>query len=143
MFIILAFIVLVAAFNITSTLIMIVLEKKRDIGILRTLGSSGGSIMVLFIIEGLLIGVGGTIAGVILGTVFAYYINPIAQVIAGMLGVDLFNSTIYFYDRIPSVIRPHDVTWITISAIVLSFLSTLYPAWSASRLNPVDALRHE
>ncbi len=143
MFIILAFIVLVAAFNITSTLIMIVLEKRRDIGILRTLGSSGPSIMGVFVIEGLLIGLGGTFSGVILGTVFAYYINPIAQVIATMLGVDLFNSTIYYYDRIPSVIDPNDVLWITVSAVILSFLSTLYPAWSASRLTPVDALRHE
>jgi len=143
MFIILAFIILVAAFNITSTLIMIVLEKRRDIGILRTLGVSGMSIMGTFVIEGLLIGLGGTIAGVILGIVFAYYINPIAQAIAWVLGIDLFNSTIYYYDRIPSVIHSNDVFWITISAVVLSFLSTLYPAWSASRLTPVDALRHE
>ena len=143
MFIILAFIVLVAAFNITSTLIMIVLEKKRDIGILRTLGSSGGSIMGVFVIEGLLIGVGGTISGVVFGTIFAYYINPIAQVIATMLGIDLFNTNIYYYNEIPSVIMPNDVLWITVSAVVLSFLSTLYPAWSASRLTPVDALRHE
>ncbi|MCF6285476.1 MAG: FtsX-like permease family protein, partial [Candidatus Hydrogenedentes bacterium] len=97
----------------------------------------------VFVIEGLLIGLGGTFSGVILGTVFAYYINPIAQVIATMLGVDLFNSTIYYYDRIPSVIDPNDVLWITVSAVILSFLSTLYPAWSASRLTPVDALRHE
>jgi len=75
--------------------------------------------------------------------VFAYFINPIAQVIAKILGVDLFNSTIYYYNTIPSVIETNDVLWITISAVVLSFLSTLYPAWSASRLNPVDALRHE
>ena len=143
MFIILAFIILVAAFNITSTLIMIVLEKQRDIGILRTLGVSSGSVMGLFIIEGLLIGLSGTFAGVILGTVFAYYINPIAEAIAWCMGVDLFNSTIYYYDHIPSKIMPNDVTWITISAVVLSFLSTLYPAWSASRLTPVDALRHE
>lgn len=143
MFIILAFIILVAAFNITSTLIMIVLEKQRDIGIMRTLGVSGRSIMWLFILEGLLIGLGGTFAGVILGTVFAYYINPIAEVIAWCLGVDLFNSTIYYYDHIPSQVVPYDVAWITISAVVLSFISTLYPAWSASRLTPVDALRHE
>ena len=143
MFIILAFIILVAAFNITSTLIMIVLEKQRDIGILRTLGVSSGSVMGLFIIEGLLIGLSGTFSGVILGTVFAYFINPIAGFIAWCLGIDLFSSTIYYYDHIPSKIMPNDVTWITISAVVLSFLSTLYPAWSASRLTPVDALRHE
>lgn len=143
MFIILAFIILVAAFNITSTLIMIVLEKQRDIGILRTLGASSRSIIGLFILEGLLIGLSGTFAGVILGTVFAYYINPIAEVIAWCLGIDLFSSTIYYYDHIPSVVDPGDVAWITVSAIILSFVSTLYPAWSASRLTPVDALRHE
>jgi lipoprotein-releasing system permease protein len=143
MFIILAFIILVAAFNITSTLIMIVLEKQRDIGILRTLGVSSGSGMGLFILEGLLIGLSGTFVGVILGTLFAYYINPIAEVVAWMLGVDLFNSTIYYYDHIPTKVVPYDVAWITVSAVVLSFLSTLYPAWSASRLTPVDALRHE
>lgn len=143
MFIILTFIILVAAFNITSTLIMIVLEKQRDIGILRTLGVSGPSIIWLFIIEGLLIGLSGTFAGVVLGTVVAYYINPIAEAIAWALNVDLFSSTIYYYDHIPSDVVPYDVAWITVSAIILSFLSTLYPAWSASRLTPVDALRHE
>lgn len=143
MFIILAFIILVAAFNITSTLIMIVLEKQRDIGILRTLGVSGGSIIWLFIVEGLLIGLSGTFAGVILGTVFAYYINPIASAIAWVLGIDLFNSAVYYYDQIPSDVVPYDVAWITISAVILTFVSTLYPAWSASRLTPVDALRHE
>lgn len=143
MFIILTFIILVAAFNITSTLIMIVLEKRRDIGILRTLGVSGPSIVWLFILEGLLIGLSGTFLGVILGTVVAYYINPIATVIAGLMGIDLFNATIYYYDKIPSDVVPYDVVWITISAVILSFVSTLYPAWSASRLTPVDALRHE
>lgn len=143
MFIILAFIILVAAFNITSTLIMIVLEKQRDIGILRTLGASSASIMWLFILEGLLIGLSGTFAGVILGTAIAAYINPIANFIALCIGVDPFSPAIYYYDHIPSVIKGNDVTWITVSAIVLSFVSTLYPAWSASRLTPVDALRHE
>jgi len=143
MFIILAFIILVAAFNITSTLIMIVLEKQRDIGILRTLGVSGGSIIWLFIVEGLLIGLSGTFAGVILGTAFAYYINTIAKVIATIMGVDVFSPAIYYYDQIPSDVVPYDVVWITVSAVILTFVSTLYPAWSASRLTPVDALRHE
>ncbi len=143
MFIILAFIILVAAFNITSTLIMIVLEKQRDIGILRTLGVSGPSIVWLFIVEGLLIGLSGTFAGVILGTAFAYNINDVAELIAAMMGMDLFPPAIYYYDQIPSDVVPYDVAWITISAVVLTFVSTLYPAWSASRLTPVDALRHE
>lgn len=143
MFIILVFIVLVAAFNITSTLIMMVMEKQRDIGILRTIGVSSGSILRLFMIEGLVIGLTGTCTGVIIGTILARYLNPIAEFIAPIFGIDLFNSQIYYFDKIPVDIVPSDVVTITIASIILSFLSTLYPAWSASRLDPVDALRYE
>lgn len=143
MFIILVFIVLVAAFNITSTLIMIVMEKRQDIGILQTLGVGGPSILLLFMIEGLMIGLSGTFFGVVLGTLLAYNINPVAEFIAGIFNVPLFDSTIYYFDGIPVDVVPLDITVITISAVVLTFLSTLYPAWSASRLHPVDALRYE
>jgi len=143
MFIILIFIVLVASFNITSTLIMMVMEKKRDIGILRTLGASSGLVLRLFMVEGLFIGLGGTLVGVTAGTLLSFYLNPVAEFIAGLFGIDLFNSQIYYFDRIPVSIVPQDVLYITIVSVILSFLSTLYPAWSASRLNPVDALRHE
>ncbi len=143
MFVILAFIVVVAAFNITSTLIMIVMEKRRDIGILRTLGTGTRQILQIFIAEGLMIGLSGTFFGVIFGTLFAYYVTPIAQFIAMVLGVDLETSNIYYFDGIPSDIVPYDVFVITCCSVALSFLSTLYPAWSAARLNPVDALRHE
>lgn len=143
MFIILTFIVVVAAFNITSTLIMIVMEKRRDIGILRTLGTGTAQILQIFIIEGLMIGLGGTFFGVVFGTLFAYYVTPIAVVIARVVGFDLDTSTIYLFDGIPSDIVPKDVLVITGCSVALSFLSTLYPAWSAARLNPVDALRHE
>lgn len=143
MFIILVFIVLVAAFNITSTLIMVVMEKKRDIGILRTIGVSSRSILILFMIEGLYIGLSGTFFGVIFGTIMAHNLDPLAAFIAYMMGVNLFDSTIYYFDRIPVAVLWRDVIAITISAIVLTFISTLYPAWSASRLDPVDALRHE
>jgi lipoprotein-releasing system permease protein len=143
MFIILVFIILVAAFNITSTLIMMVMEKQRDIGILRTLGVSAGSILKLFMIEGLLIGLGGTFAGVVLGTILSFKINEVAEFIASLFGIDLFNSQIYYFDKIPVSVVPMDVLYITVASVILSFLSTLYPAWSASRLKPVDALRYE
>ncbi|HOK09824.1 MAG TPA: lipoprotein-releasing ABC transporter permease subunit [Candidatus Hydrogenedens sp.] len=143
MFIILAFIVLVAAFNITSTLIMIVMEKRRDIGILRTLGASTGSILLIFILQGLFIGVIGTVIGLCVGIVLAWNINPIAQFIAHLLGLDLFNSTIYYFEGIPVAIIPFDVACIVVSAVILTFLSTLYPAYSAARVNPVDAIRYE
>lgn len=143
MFIILVFIVLVAAFNITSTLIMMVMEKERDIGILRTIGVSGQAILRLFMIEGLIIGLTGTFFGVLLGIVLAYNLNPIAEFLAAIFDVKLFDQQIYYFDRIPVQVVPRDVMWITVCAIILSFISTLYPAWSASRLNPVDALRYE
>jgi lipoprotein-releasing system permease protein len=145
MFIILVFIILVAAFNITSTLIMIVMEKRRDIGILRTIGSSSRSVLTLFVIEGLLIGLSGTVFGVVIGTWLAYNLNPVVQIIAHVMGLEgeLFNSQIYYFDRIPVAVVWQDVAKITLASIALSFLSTIYPAWSASRLDPVDALRYE
>jgi len=143
MFLILCFVVLVAAFNITSTLIMVVIEKRRDIGILRTLGASTPSILGLFILNGLMIGLSGTIAGLIGGTLFIAYLNPIAEGLAALLGVELDTSQVYYFDHIPAVLVPSDVATIAATAVVLAFLSTLYPAWSAARVNPVDALRNE
>jgi lipoprotein-releasing system permease protein len=143
MFIILLFIILVAAFNITSTLIMVVMEKRRDIGILRTIGVSSASVLRLFVLEGLYIGLSGTLVGLVLGIVLAYNLNPVAEFIAWMMGVDLFSSQIYYFDSIPVAIQWMDVMWVTVCAVLLTFLSTIYPAWSASRLDPVDALRYE
>jgi lipoprotein-releasing system permease protein len=122
---------------------MVVMEKRRDIGILRTLGASTQSILGLFILNGLMIGLSGTVAGVVGGTLFITFLNPIAVVLAAMMGVELDMSQIYYFDHIPAVLVPMDVAVIAGTAVVLSFVSTLYPAWSAARLNPVDALRHE
>ncbi len=143
MFIILVCIVLVAVFNISSTLIMVVMEKRRDIGILRTMGVSQRSILLLFMMEGLFIGIGGTLAGVIIGCLLAANINWVAESIASLFGINLWETTIYYFDRVPSQIVPMDVFIITVSAVVLTFVSTLYPAWSAARIDPVDAMRNE
>ena len=143
MFVILVFIVLVAAFNITSTLIMMVMEKRRDIGILRTVGVSGGQVLRLFVMEGLFIGACGTLLGLVCGTALAYNLTPVAEFVARQFGVELFNSQVYLFDHVPVKVIPWDITWVTVSAVLLTFISTLYPAWSASRLDPVDALRYE
>jgi lipoprotein-releasing system permease protein len=95
------------------------------------------------VIEGLLIGLSGTFVGVAAGTLLAYNLNPVAEFIAGIFNIDLFNSQIYYFDRIPVAVVPWDILWITVSAVLLTWISTLYPAWSAARLDPVEALRYE
>ena len=143
LFTILVFIILVAAFNIASTLIMMVMEKRQDIGVLRTIGVSGPSVLFIFVMEGLLIGAVGTVAGVVAGSLIAINIDPIAQGIARMMGLGSFQSEYYYFDHLPAAVDVRDIAVIGLSAIALTFVSTIYPAWSASRLNPVDALRRE
>jgi lipoprotein-releasing system permease protein len=143
MFIILSLIVLVAALNIISGLMMLVKEKGRDIAILRTMGATQGAVMRVFLITGASIGVIGTFAGLILGLVFCWNIEEIRQFVSWLLGTRLFDPNIYFLTRLPAEINAFDTGSIVVMALVLSVLATLYPSWRASRLDPVDALRYE
>jgi lipoprotein-releasing system permease protein len=143
MFIILSIIVLVAAFNIISGLMMLVKDKGRDIGILRTMGATKGAIMRVFLITGASIGVVGTLAGCVLGIVFCWRIDEIRQFVAWITSTRLFDPEIYYLTRLPADLNWRTTTAIVLMALVLSVLATLYPSWRASRLDPVEALRYE
>jgi lipoprotein-releasing system permease protein len=142
MFIILTLIVIVAALNIVSGLIMLVKDKSNDIAILRTMGATRGAIMRVFLITGASIGVFGTIAGFALGLVFAANIQSIQEFVSWLLNKQLWDPTLRFLSEIPSEINPDEVTMVVTMAILLSLLATLYPSWRAARLDPVQALRY-
>jgi lipoprotein-releasing system permease protein len=143
MFLILTLIIVVAAFNIISSMIMMVKDKGRDIAILRTMGASRSMILRIFVLSGASIGVIGTVAGFVLGLVFTDNIEAIRQAIQRIIGTDLFAAEIYFFTRIPARIDTGEVVAVVIMALALSFLATLYPSWRAARLDPVEALRYE
>jgi lipoprotein-releasing system permease protein len=143
MFIILVLIVLVAAFNIISTLIMVVMEKNKDIAILKSMGASSRSILKIFIIEGGVIGVVGTILGMISGLLIAFNLETITAFVENLFGFKILPSDVYYIDKFPSQVNPLDVTLIVLTAILISLLATLYPSWRASRLDPAEALRYE
>ncbi len=143
MFIILTLIVLVAAFGIASTLFMVVMEKTRDIAILKSMGATGASIMKIFVLEGLIIGVIGTLVGVGSGLLVALNLGPIIDVVQKITGQNFFSKDIYYLDHFPSLVVPSDVVLISVTAVFISFLATLYPAWQASRMLPAEALRYE
>jgi lipoprotein-releasing system permease protein len=143
MFVILTLIVLVAAFGIASTLFMVVMEKTRDIAILKSMGASGSSIMKIFVLEGLIIGIIGTVTGVISGLLVALNLEPIITVIQKITGLNFFSKDIYYLDHFPSQIVPSDVVLISVTAVLISFIATLYPSWQASRMLPAEALRYE
>jgi lipoprotein-releasing system permease protein len=142
MFIILMLIVLVAALNIVSGLIMLVKDKSSDIAILRTMGATRGAIMRVFLITGASIGVLGTFAGFALGLLFAANIQSIQEFVSWMLNRQLWDPTLRFLSEIPSDVNPGEVTSVVLMSIVLSLLATLYPSWRAARLDPVQALRY-
>jgi len=143
MFIILTLIVLVAAFGIASTLFMVVMEKTRDIAILKTMGARSSSIMKIFVLEGLIIGVIGTVLGVLSGLLISFNLEPIINVVQKVTGKNFFSKEIYYLDHFPSHVVMSDVLIISVTAILISFLATLYPAWQASRMLPAEALRYE
>ncbi len=143
MFLILTLIILVAAFNIISSMIMLVKDKGRDIAILRTMGASKGTIMRIFFISGASVGIIGTFAGFVLGLSFANNIEAIRQWIQGMTGTDLFAAEIYFLSQLPAVVDTSEVIAVVLMGLGLSFLATLYPSWRAARIDPAEALRYE
>lgn len=143
MFLILTLIILVAAFNVISSLIMMVKDKTRDIAVLRTIGASRGAIMRIFLMCGASVGVTGTLAGTALGVVFSLNIERIRQFLQSLSGTNLFNPEVYFLTRLPARLIWGQVAEVMIMALVLSLLATLYPSWRAARTDPVEALRHE
>ncbi len=143
MFIILTLIVLVAAFGIASTLFMVVMEKTRDIAILKAMGARSASIMKIFVLEGLIIGVFGTVIGVLAGLLVANNLEPIINFVQKVTGKNFFSKDIYYLDHFPSHVVGNDVIVISVTAVFISFLATLYPAWQASRMLPVEAIRYE
>ena len=143
MFIILSLIILVAALNIISGMMMLVKDKGRDIAVLRTMGASKGSVMRVFLITGASIGVVGTLAGLILGIIFCWNIEAIRQFVSSLTGTPMFDPNVYYLTKLPAEINPTETAWIVVMALSLSVLATLYPSWRASKLDPVEALRYE
>ena len=143
MFIILTLIVAVAAFNLVSTLVMTVTDKRADIAILRTLGATPRSIMGIFVVQGAAVGVVGTLAGLGLGLLVAYNVGIIVPAIEQLFNASFLPRDIYLISRMPSDPQSADIVPITVIALVLAFVATLYPSWRASRVNPAEALRYE
>lgn len=143
MFLILTLIIIVAAFNIISGLIMLVKDKTKDIAILRTMGASQKNIMSVFLIDGCFVGFVGTILGVGLGLLISLNIESIRRWLERLAGRDLFSAEIYFLSQLPSKTDFTEVFWVAVLALSLSFLATLYPSWRASKTDPVEALRYE
>ncbi len=143
MFIILTLIVAVAAFNLVSTLVMTVTDKRADIAILRTLGASPRSIMAVFVVQGAMVGVIGTVVGLLLGLGVAFNIDTLVPALENLLGARFLPQDIYLISRMPSDPQQTDIVPIAVISLVLAFVATLYPSWRASRVNPAEALRYE
>ena len=143
MFIILSLIVLVAAFNIISALIMIVMEKNKDIAILKTMGATRGGIMKIFIFQGLVVGAIGTLFGCLAGLVVAFNLEFLSRFVEKLFGFKILPGDVYYLNELPSQVNYSDVGIIILGTMLISFLATIYPSWRASRLDPAEALRYE
>lgn len=143
MFLILTLIILVAAFNVISSLIMMVKDKARDIAILRTMGASSAAILRIFLMCGASVGVLGTIIGFVLGVVFCAYIEPIKEFVAHITGAKLFDPTVYYLESLPAKLDWNQVFLVLVMSLVLSLLATIYPSWRAAKIDPIEALRVE
>jgi lipoprotein-releasing system permease protein len=143
MFIILTLIIAVAAFNLVSTLVMVVTEKHPDIAILRTLGASPASIMKIFVVQGIVIGTFGTVVGVAAGIVTALNIDVVVPAIEKLFHFQILSREVYYISELPSDLHWAEVAWVAAMSLSLSLMATLYPSWRAARVNPAEALRYE
>ncbi len=143
LFIVLGIIVLVAAFNIATTLIMVVMEKHKDIAILRAMGATSRSIMKIFVLEGFIIGTVGTSLGTALGLLLAKNADPLIKWIESVFRVRIFDQSVYGMEKFPSVVNPEDVVYVVTVSMTISLIATIYPAWRAARMDPAEALRYE
>jgi lipoprotein-releasing system permease protein len=143
MFLILTLIILVAAFNVISSLIMMVKDKTKDIAVLRTIGAGRGAVMRIFLMCGASVGVTGTVVGTLIGVVFCLNIQTLQGWVESITGVSVFNPEVYYLTHLPARLDWHEVLQVVLMALCLSLLATLYPSWRAARTDPVEALRHE
>lgn len=143
LFLVLILIIAIAAFNLVSTLVMVVNEKEADIAILRTFGATPMMVMAIFIVQGAIIGIIGTVLGIVGGILLASNVTPLVNWVQQIFHIHLISASVYFIDYLPSEIHLHDILKISSLALILSLLATLYPAWRASRTEPVDALRYD
>jgi lipoprotein-releasing system permease protein len=143
MFLILTLIIVVAAFNVISSMIMMVKDKARDIAILRTMGARSGAILRIFLMAGASVGITGTLIGFILGVVFCANIEAIKDFVSRVTGTPLFDPTVYYLESLPAKLDWHQVTTVLVMSIILSLLATIYPSWRAAKIDPIEALRRE